>query len=66
MHTVHKTDSVLRQGLMNKLDSGRQVNQEVVVVHVLYRNAELADSRRGVVGRDGFASDRHYMCNPAL
>lgn len=51
---------------MNKPDRAREVNQEVSIVHILDGDAELADARRGVVGRNGFASDRHYMCDPAL
>ena len=57
MHTVHEHYPAAVDGILNESARAGEVNEEVGVVDVLYTDAEVADTRGGVVGRNRLRTD---------
>lgn len=61
MHTVHQNDFVVREGLVNKTACSGQPNQDIGVVDVFDRYAQMSIARCTIFCRDGFGPDRDDM-----
>lgn len=66
LHAMYKADTVPGHGLVNKPTDRGEVDEQVGIIDVLDGNPQVPIPGRGVVRRDGLASDRHYMANPAF
>ena len=63
---MDKDDAIVHECLVYEGTSRWEVDEEVGIVDVLDRNAQLSYPRCGVVGRYGLASDRHNMGDPTF
>ena len=63
---MYEDNTTAHQSFVDEATGGGEVDEEVGIVDILNRDPQMPVPGRGVVGRYGLASDRHYMGNTAL
>ena len=60
---MYEDNTTAHQSFVDEATGGGEVDEEVGIVDILNRNPQMPVPGRGVVGRYGLASDRHYMAD---
>lgn len=61
LDAVHKDHPARVYGLLDEAACGGEVDEQVGVVHILDTDAEVADTRSRVVGRNGLGTNGHNV-----